>query len=110
MCDFSIQYQFVKILCPMGFMYLLERNGHVIEKTRLDGEVPNYQSFIAIDNDKTLFWSLAPDDKTLQLHLYSKERKEFINSYYKDHPVLDITAKDAFYSFQETEAFGSRVE
>ena len=99
MSDFSVGQHFIKILQPWGIVYTYDKEGHWQETLSIKGEAKNYQYFIDVDNNKTLFWSFAPSKEDYQLFLYSGLQKKYTNSYYKDRIELDLIAHHVFHSF-----------
>jgi hypothetical protein len=101
MSDFNVNEDAIKILQPFGIMYVFDKDGHFRETYHLKGEAKNYQYFIAVDDDQTLFWSIAPNKKEYQLFLHSKSQDKFIKSYYRDDRALDVIAHYVFHFFED---------
>jgi hypothetical protein len=104
--DVNEEKQSVQILSPAGTMYSFDYAGKLIEKYSLERIALNYHHFTHAGKDQILFWSFISRDASMnQLYLYSEKKKKFIGEYYKDDVILNLFAKNVFYSCNETPFF-----
>jgi hypothetical protein len=100
--DFSINEsaQTIEILSPTGaYRYSYDYAGKLLDKYILKGKIPHYQCFIDVSDSLSLYWSLTSNETTPQVYVYSKEKKAFIDEFYRDKPILNTMAQSVFFKF-----------
>jgi hypothetical protein len=95
----------IVILSPVGLLYFYDLlTGKLVDKIRLKNGPPNYQRFVMLNDDIFVFFTIGSGQ---QLFLFSKEKGDFIDSYYEEDKVLGTFSNDVFYVFRD-EVFFSK--
>jgi len=96
----------VEILSPFGVIYSYDLYGHFVGKTEsmLSNEMANVQRIFLFNDSIRLLYGFTDNNKN-QLHTFSMQSNQIVNSFYSEKTALFMFSNQVFYRYNDAAYF-----